>query len=235
MNSLHIALSGSSVARDTVSINRNYLSATWNCGATPTLLNICSSNEYIEYACKAFDGFIFCGGGDIDPIYYNQQKQPQISNVCPERDEFEYKLFRAIYKTGKPILGICRGMQIINVFLGGSLSQHVEGHMQEEENYVPTHEVALTEGSPLHKLSKSKKFSVNSFHHQAIYSLAESLIVDARCSNDRCIEAFHMPAHKFLYGLQWHPEALFDTCKVSQGIFHTFISACNTKTTNLSI
>ena len=229
MYRLNIALSGSIPESDIVSINNKYLAAVWEVGAVPTLLMPKAEDEYISRVCEQFDGFIFCGGDDLDPKYYGEQKSEKIGNICSARDEFEEKLFRAVYATGKPILGICRGMQVINAFLGGSLHQHMDGHIQSEDKSVTTHPVLVEKDSMLEKITGANEFPVNSFHHQAINSLAPGLVVDAYSKNDGYVEACHSEEHKFLFGVQWHPESYFESSDISKKIFQAFIDACGQK------
>lgn len=226
MYRLNIALSGSIPESDIVSINQKYLTAVWNAGAIPTLLSPNTDEEYIKFVCEHFDGFMFCGGDDLDPKYYGEEKSDRIGNVCAARDEFEEKLFSAAYATGKPILGICRGMQIINVFLGGSLHQHMDGHVQSEEKSVVTHSVLIEKGSMLEKIVGKSEFRVNTFHHQAINSLSPKLRADAYSKDDGYIEACHSDEHNFLLGVQWHPESYCEASEISQKIFKAFIEAC---------
>ena len=173
----------------------------------------------------AFDGFVFCGGGDIDPRYYGEGDKLHLKNICSIRDGFEAMLFNAAFKTGKSILGICRGMQVINVFMGGNLYQHIDGHMQSDARNIPTHDITLLNGGVLRSIIMKDKIMVNSFHHQAVKHLAPDLAVDA-ISPDGHIEAFHANWHKFLLGVQWHPEACFKLDDSSERIFRAFIEAC---------
>jgi putative glutamine amidotransferase len=184
------------------------------------------NNEYIKEVCEHFDGFLFCGGEDLDPKYYGEEKSRLLGNICSVRDEYEEKMFSAAYKTGKPILGICRGMQIINVFLGGSLHQHIDGHKQAESRDARTHTVELCESGVLRKILGESAIAVNSFHHQIVKRLAADLICNATSTNDGYIEAFHHKEHPFLLGVQWHPECYFELSETSSKIFNEFIKAC---------
>lgn len=226
MNRLHIALSGSITDLNAVSINQDYLSAIWRCTAVPTLLLPSGDGEYIFDICREFDGFVFCGGGDIDPSYYGEENHGKSRGICHLRDKFEKTLFNSVYATGKPILGICRGMQVINVFLGGRLHQHIENHAQSKERSICTHNVIIQERSLLGRITGKKEAYVNSFHHQAICSLAKDLSLDAISEKDGQIEAFHMEGHRFLLGVQWHPEATHGADESSRLIFREFIRAC---------
>lgn len=170
------------------------------------------------------NGFLFCGGGDIHPSLYGEKLSGEEKNICFDRDVFEKTIFEFAFDSGKPILAICRGMQAINVFLGGNLHSHIEGHSQVEKRSVKTHGVRLSKQGLLYNLTGRESFDVNSFHHQAIKKLADGLIVDAVSKNDGYVEAFHHSSHNFLLGIQWHPECL--ECDISESIFKGFIDAC---------
>ncbi len=223
---LYIGLSSTINSDGTVSINQKYLNAIWSEGAMPVLLTPQLNDEYIQNVCKSFDGFVFCGGGDIDPKYYGQKQTEHLKNICFLRDEFEEKLFKKAYKTGKPILGICRGIQIINVFLGGSLKQHIEGHMQNEKRHILTHAVSINSNTLLSNIIKEEELKVNSFHHQVIDRPAYGLQIDAVSKNEGYIESIHHKDHKFLLGIQWHPESYYGIDSSSNKIFNAFINAC---------
>ncbi len=221
----NIALSASLTESGVVSVNGYYLEAIRLSGGFASPLAASLDDKYINDTANSFDGFLFCGGEDIDPSYYGEERCQKIGNICSLRDEFEYKLFKAVYATGKPILGICRGMQGINVFLGGSLHQHIDGHIQTEEKPARTHIVKLKAGTPLANIIRGDSIPVNTFHHQAVKRLAEGLITDAE-SEDGYIEAFHLDGHKFLLGVQWHPECYYSLEESSKRLFDAFIEAC---------
>lgn len=191
-----------------------YLDAIWRAGGLGVMLPYTDDPARWGAYADLFDGFLFSGGVDIDPTRYGESAlscgaQPRGSLPCveidPSRDAFEAGLFAAAYPTGKPILGICRGVQVINVFLGGSLYQHVEGHAQSASGEVREQVVAVEEGSLLWRICGKKSLMVNSFHHQAVKAVAPTLSVAARAA-DGGIEALWAPAHPFLLGVQFHPE-----------------------------
>ncbi len=226
MKKVNIALSAS-ISDGTVSVRDSYLNSIWQAGGIPTLLPPLVDEEFVSRVAGTFDSFVFCGGGDLDPKYYCEENIAS-KNICSIRDEFERMLFEAVYKTGKPILGICRGMQVINVFLGGSLHQHIDGHVQNEPRHARTHNVSLIKGSPLSEILGEESIDVNSFHHQVVKVLADGLAVDAM-DKDGYIEAFHVEGHRFLLCVQWHPEAYYDHCETSRKIFKAFVEACGNK------
>ena len=163
----------------------------------------------------------------MDPVKYGEEKAFDSVEIDDLRDAFEEGLFKAVYPTGKPILGICRGLQSVNVWLGGTLHQHMEGHRQEAPGEERTHPIHVTEGSMFHRLCGKTEVMVNTFHHQAIKALAPGLVADA-VSTDGFVEALHMEDHRFLLAVQFHPEFY---CKKedddhSLAIFTAFVDAC---------
>ena len=224
MDRLNIALSVT-IDNEVISVNRKYLDAIVAAGGIPTVLSPIIDDKYMSEIVDFFDGFMFCGGGDIDPAYYGEEKSEHTKNICLSRDRFEEKLFHYAFASGKPVLGICRGMQIINVFLGGNLHQHIEGHMQKESRHIITHEVLIADETLLRRIIGDEAVFVNSFHHQAVKELADCLTVDA-VSKDGYIEAFHHEKHRFLLGLQWHPESYFEFDASAAKVFRAFINSC---------
>ena len=224
MNRLNIALSAT-IDNEVISVNRKYLDAIVAAGGIANVLSPMIDDKYVSSMVDFFDGFMFCGGGDIDPKFYGEEKSEHIKNICLERDRFEKKLFHYAFASGKPVLGICRGMQIINVFLEGNLYQHIEGHMQKEDRNMQTHAVSVVKNSLLYEITGKDSLYVNSFHHQAVKKLADCLTVDA-VSEDGYIEAFHHEKHRFLLGLQWHPESYFEFDASAAKVFRAFINSC---------
>ena len=208
-----------------MAVNRTYLNAIWNSGGCAVALPYTDDEEKIKQFVEEFDGFLFTGGDDLDPAYYGQEKHPKTENICSERDVFEKKMLEAAYGTGKPILGICRGEQVINVFRGGDLTQHIEGHRQDAARTVREQEVNLVEGGMLHSIIGKTQIFTNSFHHQVVNRLAEEMVCDGY-SADGYIEAYHSAKHPFLLCVQWHPEGYFQIDETSSKIFDTFVNAC---------
>ena len=152
---------------------------------------------------------VLVGGGDIDPGLYGQETRPEVAHVNPARDEFEIPLVRAAIATGLPTLCICRGAQVLNVALGGTLVQDVPTH---QEHRMPTpgpmHPVLLEPGSRLEAIYGSRQMDVNSAHHQAISALGDGLAVTARAA-DGTVEAIELrDGALWVLAVQWHPEAM---------------------------
>lgn len=177
----------------------NYTLALMMLGAQPVVV-------WDEWSVSDFDGLLLPGGGDIDPSRYNQENQA-CGDIDPALDEVQFEIAQAFIQAGKPVLGICRGHQLLNVCFGGSLVQDIEnaGHHRRIESKDNVHETTSVAGSCLEALY-GLQFSVNSAHHQAIDDLGEVLVVIQK-SDDGVIEAV---VHETLpiIGVQWHPERM---------------------------
>ena len=204
-----------------------YMDAVWYAGGLPMVLSYTTDPEKLAEYARICDGFLFSGGVDVDPVRYGEEKQFDSVEIDEMRDTFEEALFKAIYPTKKPILGICRGIQSINVWMGGTLHQHLEGHRQSAPAQEPTHSIQIREGSMLHRLCGKTEVMVNTFHHQAIKTPAPALTVDA-VSPDGIIEAVHEEGHPFLFAMQSHPEFYYskEGDDHSLAIFTAFVNAC---------
>ncbi len=220
--------------RNRVWIGPNYLNAIRRAGGVPLLLPLQADKEELTVAANLCDGILFTGGPDIDPFRFGEETIRQGGVVVPERDKMEEDLFDIVIQTGKPVLGICRGIQILNVFLGGTIYQDIPAqfpsdlsiaHSQQSGNSVLTHSVLVKEGTLLSEILGKDYLKVNSFHHQAVKDVAPVLKV-AGVSVDSLIEALYLPEHRFFLGVQWHPEHLFDTNEDALHIFKAFINAC---------
>ena len=157
------------------------------------------------------DGLLISGGDfDIDPFFYGQKINSDRVQTSPDRTDFEIELIDRFFSQNKPILGICGGCQLINVYLQGSLIQHIQtdiNHEQVNPRNETSHEIILNKSSFLEKYKSSEKIYVNSAHHQAVDKLGNHLKIDASAP-DGIIEAFHHESHPYCVGLQWHPEFL---------------------------
>ncbi len=173
----------------------------------PVILPITKNLPNIDF----LDGLLISGGDfDIDPIYYGQKIESEKVQINPKRTDFEMKLIDKFFRENKPILGICGGCQLINVYFEGTLLQHIESainHEQPNPRNETSHEIILSKNSYLEKYYSEGQIFVNSAHHQAIDKLGNNLKIDAK-ANDGIIEAFHHKKHLFCMGLQWHPEFL---------------------------
>lgn len=211
-----------------------YMAAITACGGIPIILPLKAAKEELKQLVDTFDGFIFTGGPDVHPFYFGEETHPSCGDASPERDLMELSLLPLILEAKKPILGVCRGIQIINIGLGGTIFQDIKSqlkleppiaHQQPFAFKLPSHTVKLSEGSRLSEVSCSKTLQVNSMHHQAVKAVAPGLVVCAR-SGDHLIEALEMPDYPYLIAVQWHPEYLWEEQKPARQLFDSFIHAC---------
>jgi len=189
----------------------------------------------INQILSQIDGLLISGGGDIDYRLYGGEAHSTIEGICKDRDQLEMALLKSAIQAKKPVLAICRGIQLVNVALGGTLYTHIPDQYktdlihntpEEKGREYLAHEVELDLNSKLGKIITVKNFSVNSFHHQAIKTIAPDLMVTARAT-DGLIEAVEMAGDSFgVIGVQWHPECL-QAIQSQRNIFEAFTAACN--------
>lgn len=212
----------------------NYALALTSAGAVPLLAPNVDAALAEVYAERA-DGLLLTGGVDIDPYLYDARPEPGLGTVDRRRDAFELALYRAFRALGKPVLGICRGIQLLNVAHGGNLHQHLpdvvdtEQHVQKDVTGAPLQRVALTPGSRLAAGFGTTDLYVNSFHHQAVDRVGDGLVATAR-SEDGIVEALEIDdgAHgdAFVVAVQWHPEMCWDTHPEHHTPFRMLAEAC---------
>jgi putative glutamine amidotransferase len=165
-------------------------------------------------ALDRIDALILAGGADIDPAAYGVQAHPKTINTVPDRDRSEIALTRGAIERDMPVLGICRGMQVINVALGGTLHQHIPdlvGHEEHRRNpgsfENSDHDVRLQEGSLAARATTEELHGTKSHHHQAVDRLGDGLVITGRSTLDDLPETIEVPGRRFVLGVQWHPEA----------------------------
>ena len=209
-----------------------YINAICDAGGAPILLPCVDFAETLDSYALLCDGFFFTGGVDIDPARYGESVREACGKIYDFRDEYELALFDRAFRSAKPILGICRGIQLINVALGGSLYQDIPSerpsqipHRQSEPETTPSHSVNITKGTPLHALVGAERMKANSFHHQAIKKLGRGLEVMAT-ADDGLVEAVYSTEARYLRAYQWHPERLFQSDEQNRLIFRDFVDAC---------
>lgn len=216
-------------------VSANNMRAIEKAGGIPLILSYLEEESQIEEITEKLDGVYLTGGDDIDPIYFKEEPHPNLGSFHPGRDAFEIKIAQAMFRKNKPILGVCKGAQILNLARGGIMYQdiasQIEGeliqHTQKAANHVPTHDVELTEGSFIHRLVGKSVIRVNSFHHQSNRTPGEGLTFSG-VAKDGVIEAIESTTHRFALGVQWHPESLAvkGNDDSSKKIFQGFIDAC---------
>lgn len=218
--------------REYNSIDCNYINSVILAGGLPVLLPIIDNKEDIKEYLNNIDGLIFSSGEDILPVIYGENPINELRAISTKRDYFEIELFKLAYDMDKPILGICRGIQLINVASGGTLYQDIYvqrentlGHSPKEiERNSLYHFIDIEKGSKLFDIFNEEKIMVNSFHHQSVKNVSQGFKITAR-SYDGIIEAIEAKNKKFVVGVQWHPEALAMNYKEFAKLFEQFIDA----------
>ena len=208
-----------------------YMDGIHQAGGIPVILPFSADETEIRRMSGLCDGFLFTGGHDVSPELYHEEPLRELISCCEVRDRMEAAYLHEAVSMNKPALGICRGIQLINAALGGKLyqdlpTQHPSDveHHQSPPYDIPVHDVAIVKDSPLYQCLKTGRLLVNSYHHQAVKTLAESLKVMAEAP-DGTIEAVYMPGHCFLWAVQWHPEFSWRTDEHSRKIFKAFIES----------
>lgn len=200
-------------------------------GGVPVMMPLTEKADNIEVLLDLCDGFLITGGHDVDPACYGEEAMSECGELCPLRDRMERPLFLGAIERDKPVLGICRGLQAMNVILGGDLYQDipkqrpsgVDHHMDAPYGRT-AHPIRLVEGSPLAQCLGALEAGVNSCHHQAVRTLAPRLKSMAEAP-DGVIEAVYMPDRRFVWAVQWHPE-FYGNNPDSHKIFEAFIKSC---------
>ena len=212
----------------------DYVDGVAGAGGVPVVLPPAGDERAARVVIQSLDGLLLSGGSDLDPGYYGEEPMPELGITLPERDAFETVLVGQALRRGIPIFGICRGMQVLNVALGGTLYQDLpsqwEGdvlkHRQDTPKWQPTHEVRITDGSYLAEVMDREVVKVNSYHHQGIKDLAEGLLATGY-SSDGVIEAVEAEdvSERWLLGVQWHAEAMRGAGPQQESLFEAHVSA----------
>ena len=221
-----------------ITMRPTYFHGLISAGAIPIVLPLQASSHDYEQLTDTLDGFVFTGGPDPHPFLFGEETHSQCGSVSSLRDAMELSLLPLIIKKGKPILGICRGIQIINTGLGGDIYQDIQSqyscsqkysfptsHKQPYSYKTPSHTVSLTPGSRLEQICRSPVLRVNSMHHQAVRNLAPGLSACA-LAPDGLTEALEMPGYPWLVAVQWHPEYLWEDDPAAARLFADFVKAC---------
>lgn len=212
----------------------DYVEAVLEAGGLPMPLALHDVGQYEGEAAEQLahcDGLLLSGGVDINPATYGEQPHPELNATTPDRDAHELALLAEAKCRGIPILAICRGIQLVNVAYGGTLYQDIPSqvpdaiqHSQRSARHLPSHDVALTQGSRLYELVGGS-IAVTSFHHQAVKDLGANLDVVATAP-DGIIEAVEATDHPWLVAVQWHPEMSHAADAPSRAIFEAFVARC---------
>lgn len=199
-------------------VSKDYTQSIFRAGGIPLVIPLSTNATEIAQIVERVDGILLPGGEDVDPILFGEEPIPALGEVIPERDEFEFLVLAEAEKRELPVMGVCRGVQVLNVFYNGTLwqdigSQAYDGsvqrvkHSQSAAKKDVTHTISLLEGTNMQKLLGKTKTRVNSFHHQAIHDVAPGFTYTA-IANDGIIEGIEKKDRPNVFGIQWHPEGM---------------------------
>jgi len=208
-----------------------YVRAVEAAGGIPVALPTLKNLSLIPGQLDMIKGLLLSGGVDVDPGFFAEEPRPWTGEITPERDWYELELVRQALERKKPVLAICRGIQILNIAAGGSIHQDISRgirnplkHSQQAPRWYPTHRIDLVPGTRPAAIFKAETLRVNSFHHQAIKNLAPGFTVAAR-SDDGVIEAIERPDGVFTVGVQFHPECMWERDTTFLGLFRALVEA----------
>ena len=212
-------------------LSDSYVKAILQAGGIPVILPSCEDLRIMEAMVDGLDGILLSGGGDVDPARYGQRATGNLGSVSPRRDAAEIALAKYIIeKTEKPLLGICRGIQVMNVAMGGSLYMDLPSagklchSLTMYPRYMTTHEVEVEAGTRRAAIMGAGTNRVNSFHHEAVDAVADGFAVSAKSFDDGIVEAIELPGDRFAVGVQWHPEEL-TALEDARKLFQAFVEA----------
>lgn len=209
--------------------NKAYIDAILEAGGIPVEIPACGNPEELDRLADMLDGFLSPGGYDVAPLFYGEEPCRQVVFTRSMDDEFEFSLVKKMAQRGKPILGICRGLQVINVAFGGSLWQDIpsqlpesNGHLMKGPRYESYHSVELEPGSRLAQIFGSETLQTNTFHHQAVKDLAPGFKASAH-AKDGVVEGIEHES-QYIVAVQWHPEGMFQVKPQFARIFQDFVA-----------
>lgn len=204
-----------------------YIESLARAGAGMRWVELSDPEQAVQDALTC-DGLLLPGGGDMDPKFYGQARIPACGEPNLLRDAAEPLLLRAFLAADKPVLGICRGIQVMNAVLGGDLYQDIKPfeHLPHNGHWAKVHTVTVRRGTLLSRILGQDTVLVNSQHHQAVDRVAPGFTL-AALSEDGIVEAIEKPDTRFCLGVQWHPEWLSDADPAMQGLFDAFVNACS--------
>lgn len=222
-----IAMPRMSTDPEPTAAQSKYMESLARAGAGMRWVELSDLEQAVQDALTC-DGLLLPGGGDMDPKFYGQARIPACGEPNLLRDAAEPLLLRAFLAADKPVLGICRGIQVMNAVLGGDLYQDIKPfeHLPHNGHWAKVHTVTVRRGTLLSRILGQDTVLVNSQHHQAVDRVAPGFTL-AALSEDGIVEAIEKPDARFCLGIQWHPEWLSDADPAMQGLFDAFVNACS--------
>lgn len=222
-------------------VNYDYVLSVIKAGGIPFIIPFNEESDIVKTQIQQVDGLILSGGHDVCPTNYGKAASPNLQTTFPERDVFDMGLLEEAEKLSLPILGICRGAQIMNVFHGGTIYQDLSEYPKENvlahnQGHTPTlesHVVDILPESKLHQAFSSEAVSVNSFHHQVLEEVPSSFKVTAT-SDDGVIEGIEHQMYDWQVGVQWHPEMLHGTNDKMANLFRQFVLKASERMSEVS-
>lgn len=216
-------------------LGKNYVNSLIACGAIPILLPTTLALESWRTVYESAAGVMLSGGSDVDPSLFGEPAHEKTYGIDRQRDDVEMALARWALQDDKPLFAICRGIQVMNVALGGSLIQDLpsmlDSAIPHDGNYngfdrdAVAHSVRVAPDTRIARIIGSGDVGVNSFHHQALKDVAEGLVVTSRAP-DGVVESVELPAKRYYIGVQWHPEEMAAKREDMMRLFRTFVEAC---------
>jgi len=220
--------------RRSFSMGKSYISSLIAAGGVPLMVPVTLDQREYRALYEMADGVLLAGGGDVDPVEYGEPKHEKTDRIDRDRDCAEIVVSRWAVADDKPLFGICRGIQSLNVALGGTLVQDIpsewqspvshNGHYEKAAREQVLHTVSIDAGSRVEQMVEGREVGVNSFHHQAVKRLADGFVITSRAP-DGVIEAMEMPGRRFMVAVQWHPEEMSAARADMLNLFVSFVNA----------
>jgi arginyl-tRNA synthetase len=221
----------SATNKEIFAVRDDYVRSVEDAGGVPVVLAP-GPLAHVPDLIGRLDGLLLSGGADLDPAHYGEAPHETVYGVSSERDSFELALLREALARDLPLLAICRGHQVLNVAMGGTLVQDIPSqirgaldHDPKTERWLPAHDVRILPGTRLREILGRDRVAVNSFHHQSIRTPGQGLVVSAWAVGDEVIEGVELPSRRFVVGVQWHPEAFWDQPQTFQPLFTALVQA----------
>jgi putative glutamine amidotransferase len=218
---------------DRIQLNRSYIYSVEAAGGIPVVLPVSSRIDGTADVLERVDGVLLTGGIDIDPSFFGEEPHPKIGSIDLDWDNHDIAVARHCLSAKIPVLGICRGCQVLNVAAGGSLYQDISSlvpkaikHTLKAPRWQPCHNISIQKGSVLEGVLGVSILSVNSFHHQSVARPGSGFSVSA-WAVDGVVEGIESSAHPFAVGVQWHPEGMWERYEVHKRVFQALVLAAS--------